>query len=442
MRAETVDPTLHGTTSAASGTLRNRSQVSGMDTRRALLVAASVSVMGLCSCPGEQATVSTPNPEKMNVYWGLLGAYPAEKHLNPYAVTRDDETVDSGALLYSIRREAKRPERIAAESGIPLEDVDRKLAELRVCALVAEKHGKYIVQFPFWDAPLRDEINRFGQQLADSIVDILDEELPALKTAVGNSSLPEQGYDWEDVSLTIVGGLLLDTGLNDRGLRKRRLFVKARDTPTRPGGYRYWYRAVEGGWGSFSKFGHNLTNLEGGWFGLFYGRVPGRKMDWSQVWDVHEAKERAVLRVLVRAGRIGQEELARAAGLQRSELRTLLDEMLEKQVVKIHGTSVEPGFPVLGQRDVRILLDRVDAICDRVIREVYDPQVPLILRRWEELAPENWEIEKVGKMFLRDVCDRPYNLVLDRLIRRGTLPPPPEKPPFMYWAINGHFEVL
>lgn len=386
-------------------------------------------------CLATQAT-------QRDVFWALLGEYPEEARFNPYKVTRDDKSVDSAAILYAVRRAPGSVAEIAAQSGLTREVVVRKLGELETCGLVRREQDRYAINFPFWDAPLRDEIVRLGQQLADSAVRILDEELPGLKAAFAQSSLPGQGYAWKDLSLTIVGGLLLDTGLNDRGIRKRRLFVSSRDTPVRPGGYTYWYRAVEGGWGPFYKFGHNLTNLDGGWFGLFYGQLPGEKMAWSQVWDVHDKKGKQVLRVLIREGRVGQEELAGKAGLPRSELRTILEAMRQKGVVKILDSWVEPGFPVLDQSDLEILLDRVDAICERIIREVYDPALPVILERWKELAPRAWEIDKVDKIFLRDVYDRPYNLVLDRLIRRGTLPPPPAKPPFAYWAINGEFEVL
>jgi hypothetical protein len=140
-----------------------------------------------------------------------------------------------GALLYSIRREFKTIDDIVNETGIPAEALTTKLDQLITCCLVIQEDGRFLVNFPFWDAPLRDRIVALGFEITDRIAEIVKSEIPRLKELVASSALIEQGYTWDDVALIIVGGLLLDTGPNDRGLRRWEVFSQLRDTPPRPG---------------------------------------------------------------------------------------------------------------------------------------------------------------------------------------------------------------
>jgi predicted transcriptional regulator len=377
------------------------------------------------------------------VFWGLLGSYPAEDHLNPYHLTRDDSSVDVASLLYSIRRNFKPIEVIAGETGISRAVIERKLRQLVECDLVLQENEAFIVNFPFFDAPLRDRINELGLEIAGQIAQIVRAEIPKLKELVAVSTLVEQGYSWEDVALIIVGGLLLDTGLNDRGLRNCGVFNQLRDTPLRPGGYRYWYRAVEGGWGPYWKFGQNLMSMEekNMWFCHFYGQLKGRRMNWDRVCDGFDTKNKAILVPLIQQGclMVGQIKLPDPFS---DSLTTTLQQMLDARVIKVSGDTVYPGFPIFQSEDIKRVLKHVDQVCSHIIDSIYVPFVPKLQREWRVIAPENWKIPNVDKLFVRQVFSRPYNLVLHVLIEEGVLPPAPIEPPFDYYGICGNFEML
>ena len=377
------------------------------------------------------------------IFWGLLGSYPSEDNLNPYKLTRDDHSVDAGALLYSIRRDFKTVAEISDQTGIPEEAVSAKLQQLLDCDLVVEENGACIVNFPFWDAPLRDRILELGSRMSGQIVDILRAEMPELRKLVASSTLADQGYTWDDVALIVIGGLLLDTGLNDRGLRKREIFDKQRDTPERPGGYRYWYRAVEGGWGPYWKFGHNQRSIpdHSAWFCHFYGQIKGRRMNWRRAWDLNHVANKTIMLPLVQKGslRVNQVELPDPYA---DSLDATLQKMLDAGVVKIKDGTIYPAFPIFQERDIELLFSRIDRICARIIDSVYIPFRPELEKEWLTLAPEKWRIESVDKFFLREVYDRPYNLVLHAMIEDGLLPPAPVEPPFGYFGIRGKFDVL
>lgn len=384
-------------------------------------------------------------PKKVDVFWGLLGSYPREKQWNPYKLTRDDKTIDAASILFSIRRDYKTVEQISRETDISVEGIEHKLVQLKNCELVKENENKFIVNFPFWDIPLKDEINGLGLELADKVVDVLKAKLPDLKASFEKSTLPGQGYTWDDVALTIIGGFLLDTGLNDRGLRKWKVFDQKRDTPARPGNYRYWYKAVFDGWGKYWKFGHDQqTNSNSDiWFGLFYGQIPReRKMNWSKTWDVHDEKTRQIIFPLIQKGKIKKTKLQSKTEMSADSFNAVLQRMEQAEIIRIDGSLVHPNFPIFQEKDIQELFSSIDSICNQIIDEIYVPFLPKIQQTWQEVKPRNWEIQNIERFFVREVYDRPYNLTLDRLIREGVLPPSPVEPPFNYWGINGHFKLL
>ena len=382
-------------------------------------------------------------PEKTRVFWGLLGSNPAEDSINPYRLTRDDNSVDVASLLYSIRRDYKKIEEIGDETGIPANDITRKLRQLLACELVVERNGTFLVNFPFFDAPLRDRMNELAFEITEEIADRVRAAIPQLKRSVAVSTLVGQGYTWDEVALVIVGGLLLDTGLNDRGLRKNDIFKQLRDTPVRPGGYRYWYKAVEGGWGPYWKFGQNLRSMDnkGYWFCHLYGQIPGQRINWRKVWRTDDPRNEAILLPLIRDGRLAVDRIVLPAPYSDSVSATL-GKMTEACVIRIEHDTVYPAFPIFHESDIQSTIGYVDAVCKEIIDSVYLPFVPKLRAEWEKIAPANWDMPHVEDLFVRQVFSRPYNLVLHLLIEEGALPPSPMEPPFDYYGICGDFEVL
>ena len=386
--------------------------------------------------------VDKSEKKNVKVFWGLMGQYPEEKQYNPYELTREDKEIDAASILYSIRRDYKTIEQISKQTEIDIRNVEKKLAELKNCELVTEKDKKFIVNFPFWDIPLRDTINSLGLELSNQIAGVIKSEIPNLKLLFEKTSFPEQGYNWDDVSLIIIGGLLFDTGLNDRGLRKMKIF-SIEDMPVRPGNYYYWYRAVENGWGNYWKFGHDMNNDDFNvWFGMFYGNIKGREIKWGETWDVFNKNTRKFLFPIIKKGKIQVNELYAELEMQRDSFDIVLHKMEEVKMVKIKDSVIIPNFPVFQEKDIQILLTKVDSICNMIITDIYIPFLPKIQKTWKDNKPPNWDIKSVDKLFIREVYDRPYNLTLDILIRENILPPSPVEPPFDYWGLNGYFEVL
>jgi predicted transcriptional regulator len=393
--------------------------------------------------PGNMLAEDSETSIQIKVFWGLLGSYPAEDSLNPYKLTRDDSSVDVASILYSIRRDFKTIDEISSETGIPRDKITRKLEQLARCELVRRENEAFIVNFPFFDKPMRDRMNELAFEITEPIAEVVRSVIPELKKSVAVSSLAQQGYSWEDVALIIVGGLLLDTGLNDRGLRNWEIFNPLRDTPKRPGGYRYWYRAVEGGWGPYWKFGQNLKPMDEKniWFCHFYGQVKGRRMNWERRWDTFDPRSPSIMALLIRHGRLAVNEVELPDPYSDS-LDSTLRQLTEAGVIKVIGDTVYPGFPIFQGEDIKTTLKYVDQVCTRIIDSIYVPFVPRLEQEWENMVPENWEIPQVEKLFVRQVFSRPYNLVLHVLIEEGILPPAPIEPPFMYYGIRGNFNVL
>jgi len=400
------------------------------------------------NCDNQQSdtrqSVSEQSVEKVHLYWGLVGQDPEEMHLNPYELTRDDEALDVASILYAIRRDFKKIEQIAQETGIAPENIELKMKQLETCDLVRHTSDGFIVNFPLWDIPIRDQLNELGFELAYQVAGIVRYELMGLKLMFERSTLVEQGFSWDEVAVAIVGGLLLDNGVNDRGLRRAEVFVSQRDTPLRPGGYRYWYRAIEDGWGDYWEFGHNMTFNEDQdlVLGMFYGGKRGRQVNRSLGWDIFDTNTRPIIFPLIKNGKLTINELQEKSGIPTDSLQTILQRMAETGIIRFKDDGVYPGFPVFHEPDTLGILFIIDRACRRIINSVYLPLLPVLEERWEEIAPENWDIENVNKFFVREVFDRVYNLTLDILIEEGPLPPPAREPPFDYWGLNGHFEAL
>ena len=388
--------------------------------------------------------VDKSEKDNVKVFWGLLGEYPKESRFNPYELTREDKQTDVASILYLIRRDYKSAKEIAKLTEIDINIVESKLYELKKCELVKEKDSKFLVNFAFWDESLKDRINSLGLELAHQIVQFIKSEIPNLKETFKESSLTEQGYTWGDVSLIIIGGLLLDTGLNDRGLRKWGIFDKKRDTPIRPGNYYYWYKAVENGWGNYWKFGHDQTHSINSniWFGMFYGQKKENKINWIKAWDVFNENTQKIIFPLIKNGKISFRKLQSETSISQDSLLAILKEMEKTKVVTSDDGYIFPNFPIFNEKDISLILSKVDSICSKIISDIYIPFLPRIHETWIEIKPTNWEIQNIEKFFIREVYDRPYNLTLDILIEEGIVPPPPVDPPFDYWGINGYFNVL
>lgn len=415
-----------------------------------LSIVLFIGLTSTCSLTAQETLKTIPSEsyqavnKNIKVFWGLLGSYPKEKQYNPYELTREDKEIDAASILYSIRRDYKTIEQISKQTNIDIRDIEKKLNELKKCELVTKKKNKFIVNFPFWDIPLRDKINSLGFELTDQIVQIIKSEIPNLKVIFKETSLSTQGYTWDDVSLIIIGGLLLDTGLNDRGLRKWKVFDQKRDTPIRPGDYLYWYKAVENGWGNYWKFGHNMihNNNFDVWTGMFYGSIKGRKTNWAKTWNLFDDNTSKILFPIIKKAKIHINELQSKSNISVDSLNAILYKMEETKIIKIDDSIVYPNFPVFNEKDIKLILTKVDSICNNIINDIYVPFLPKIQRTWKEIEPSNWEIQSIDKFFTRQVYSRPYNLTLDRLIREGVLPPSPIDPPFNYWGINGHYKAL
>lgn len=391
----------------------------------------------------KEQSKSEQRVEKISLYWELIGQPPEEKHLNPYELTRDDQALDVASIVYAIRRDFKTTEQIAGETGFAPENIEHKMKQLKACDLVRQTPDGYLVNFPFWDIPLREQLNELGFELAYRVVHIVRHELIGLKLIFEKSTLVEQGFSWDEVVVAIVGGLLLDAGVNDRGLRQSEVFVPTRDTPLRPGGYRYWYRAIEGGWGDYWEAEHQMIVNEDQDLGLgiFSGGKGGRQADRSLCWDVFDTNIQPIIFPLIKNGKLTIDELQEKSGIAADSLPMILQRMAETKIIRLKDDSVYPGFPVFNEPDTLGILLIIDRACRRIINNVYLPSLPAIEERWEEIAPENWEIENVDKFFVREVYDRVYNLALDILIEESPLPVPAQEPPFDYWGFNVYLEV-
>lgn len=387
---------------------------------------------------------NTDSGDKPYISWGLLGGYPSEPELNPYKLIRDDQSMNVGSIVYSIRRDFKTAGQISDESGIDLGKVRRKLDELENCRLVRRTDKGYIVDFPFWDRALRDSLNSMGSEIAGRIVEVIKSEIPGMLEIYPNSTVRNQGFTWEETGMIIIGGFLLDTGLNDRGLRRKGIFSPGDDTPERPGGYRYWFRGVEGGWGPFYKCVHIIRHNENRdiWLGLFVPQAKEAPIDWGQVWDIFDEPTEQIMFPLITEGRMRMKDMADEVNLPRDSLEAIIQKMGDAGLVELIGKVVHRDLPTFYPEDRENILGRVENMCERIINEIYIPYIPEIENRWAYMAPKNWEIEGVDKFVVREVFDRAYNISIDKLVKEKVLYPPPTEPPFLYWAFNGAFDFL
>lgn len=338
-------------------------------------------------------------------------------------------------ILLTIEESALTAEEIAKRVDKPPEDVLKTLMELGEYALARRDGTKWLSGIPLYT---EDEI-RAGEELGKAYANkefiVLRRELPKLKSLFGQTRLSKH-FTWNEVSLILVGGLLMDLCVVDRIPFMPDHEIVGLQPPLVAGsGNRWGYEGFQKMTIRFPtrkwKFYHNLASKDSGGMARFghYGEQrpsqPSRPEGWMRF------EQGKILFALAEGPR------SFAALKEQSRLRPeILTEGLKAlqgaapPAIVFQGEAYRSRIPVLCQADLELLLPTFDAVAIMILEEVTRPH-------WMErvalgkAAGSRWPLP--DGLYVRDKA-------LQMLIEEGEIGPDPTPPVqwnFGVWGWKG-----
>ncbi len=177
------------------------------------------------------------------------------------------------------------------------------------------------------------------------------------------SSLPSQGFKWEDIRFTLIAGMLLDMSLFN-ALHELKIVPPP---PPRPDGGSWYLWCLQGGSGAKIQYGVHITRSSIGGFGAIWVKGVLRSMPRVYGDALRIAQAMALSPKAV-------DELVYELKLPREYIEKTLKEWINHGIALQAGDRFKVLFPVLLPEDYNIVHKSIE----RMSREVVDN----ILRRY------------------------------------------------------------
>lgn len=365
----------------------------------------------------------------------LSGDIPKDSCFNPYILTQHPI---SQQILLVIRKEPKRISTIVQETNVSESLVVERLSALIKADLVRRSGKEFIINFVLLDNFDKRKLFELLKLVSQKMRNIIVEELPGLESMVEKSTpCCKQGFKWEDVKNTIVGGLVMDIGLVDHGFERHNIVVNS-EAPLRSANTRYWFVGLESGIGTQWEFAHNIiSDLNGGW-GCFFCR----NKSYAPSVRFLDKDEWTMVHTLMNKPGLTLDELLKETELGRDVVKQKLKRLCAPAIrcLSRRENRYYVNFPVFhfGGAD-KALLRKIDEVDDKIINEVCILRLDDIREKFEELKLQRLESQYGGflKMFFVWCRDR----LINTLISEEMLSIPPNKPLWNYWGWIGKLEI-
>lgn len=348
---------------------------------------------------------------------------------------------DVKKILFTIRKEPLSAQEIAEKINLELDSTEIKLNELEAVDLVAEQDNRWFFEFPIFD---KDDIRRAEKtalKYAKKEARLLKQEIPVLKKLYSRTQLSRR-FDWNDVSLILVGAFLADFCVIDRipYMSSNMVYTKELEPWLDEKG-KGWYGAgfavtesmfPTPKWhfyqNTFSRYTGGIAR-----FGYFRSieenrmRPPG----WPEVFAVRPKGR--ILFSLAEAP-MDFEHLEEKTRLEKINLRKKLNELMnyDPPAVTQESKKYMNNIPILSESDFNLLLPEFDRVAERIFREImfahYQERKRNETRGIQWIFPTDYI-----RVYVRDKA-------LQILIEEAMLtevPPPPVKWYFGVWGWQG-----
>lgn len=200
----------------------------------------------------------------------LCGNLGPDDALNPYLVCAPPVRQE---ILGLINSTPLAPDEIAAQGGLPQEEVLEHLGALHEAGLVERVGDRYKPAFAIFTVQDQARLQPFVAEMAGAFAQVVRANMDAVRSAHGTCGFREHGFSFADLAYILVGAYTLDYG--GLTLEEAAFLVAAQDMPG--GSYVFtgfdgqepnlrasWMWGHAGRFGPFTFFGHGELPATGG----------------------------------------------------------------------------------------------------------------------------------------------------------------------------------
>lgn len=282
-------------------------------------------------------------------------------------------------VLYATRAAPKTLDQIVRETGMGKQEVQTALAKLASNGLVGRMDNDTWTTktgvFSKDDIAIIEEI---GQRHGETEAHILRQTLGEVEQIFKGCALAEK-YDWSQMSLVVVGGLIADICVLDRV----RFFPEYRNEELlpslHPDGARWDHIGFELNNGKIypalkQSFYHNLSKDSQGGLARWGYMEETRLSPSGNSHNIFDGHMRKVMCILCQAP-MSLDELCVKAGFPKKELRKRIDALraLDPPAVQTDGGRLRLNLPIFRELELKPLLAKGDEIGRRIHNEVVLP---------------------------------------------------------------------
>jgi RNA polymerase sigma-70 factor (ECF subfamily) len=290
--------------------------------------------------------------------------------------------------------------------------------------LVSELSGhRYQASFVALDAADWLSLTRDIPRRAARVADFLLPRLPALEEAWNRTSLPAQGFGWQDGSWPTVGVLICNPGVS-------RHSPPQPEPPERESGGRYWFAGHEEVQETERLWMAGFVSEGGGGGCLAYGH-------WWSPGDtpyVSPAEERTPVLDAIAKGAGGPVQIAEKTGFPPERTRAAIAHCIELGLVKQQSGKLMLSFPVISEQDSDVLYPVVDKVAAQLVEEVLLPETADTAERLRQMG--YGQVEGQSPVWQSWMGILVAGEGVHELVKRAALPAPGDPTPINFCMLG------
>jgi len=331
-----------------------------------------------------------------------------------------------GAVSRKLLFEARKGVQLGKNSRIVLteEALKRILALYASIGVLKREDSAFLAVVPILDKEEKKPFIELASAYSKDLSSYVMRHMVEIKRKFEHTSLPSRGYSWDEVSFTVIAGMILDqflfAGLHETGILPY--------PPARPDGGQWYIWALEGGSGSPVEYWIRTTEYPEGGYASIWIRGVAR-----EYVPMDASKLRLLLAIAEKPRTI--EELAYELRIPLEYVDNIIRMWHESGFVHLERGKVIPKALVLLDNDVNILM----RAARRMGRELADS---IIRRRVSDLLKLKYQL---GYLHLEDgsylamMIQIMRNYAVSELISEGILPSVPKSvdASWGFWAWSG-----
>ncbi len=306
---------------------------------------------------------------------------------------------------------------------ISLKDVENILDVYIRLGVLSKENYFFKSIIPILDKEEKKPFMEKASSIADIIVKYISRHLRELISIYKRTSLPKQGFSWNDLSFTIIGGILLDQHLF-KVLHEKQVVPPP---PSRPDGGSWYLWCLENGTGSRYEYWVNIISSPLGGCGSIW--IRGFRREY-----VHIYGELLRISALLAEGPKTLDEIAYETNLPFDFIGDIAKKFISLNLFRKENGKLKVNFPVFLRRDMEIMFSSARRLSREIVESILRRQLIRVLRMKYRYGYTHVD----DASFTIMICQAIKHYSIEKLIELKVLPDPPNPIPanwgFWIWC--------